>query len=40
VVDERGYPEIARDLRCSEAVVRRRVSRGLAALRDQVEETT
>ena len=39
VVDERDYPEIARDLRCSEAVVRKRVSRGLAALRDRMEET-
>jgi RNA polymerase sigma factor (sigma-70 family) len=39
VVDERDYPEIARDLRCSEAVVRKRVSRGLTALRDQIEET-
>lgn len=38
VVDERDYPEIARDLRCSEAVVRKRVSRGLAALRAQMEE--
>jgi RNA polymerase sigma factor (sigma-70 family) len=33
VVDERPYDEIARDLRCSEAVVRQRVSRGLGALR-------
>jgi RNA polymerase sigma factor (sigma-70 family) len=33
VVDEREYAEIAKDLRCSEAVVRKRVSRGLAALR-------
>ena len=40
VVDERDYPDIARDLRCSEAVVRKRVSRGLKALRDQMEETT
>jgi RNA polymerase sigma factor (sigma-70 family) len=39
VVDERDYPEIARDLRCSEAVVRKRVSRGLTALRDRMEET-
>jgi RNA polymerase sigma-70 factor (ECF subfamily) len=38
VVDEREYPAIARDLRCSEAVVRKRVSRGLAHLRDQIEE--
>jgi RNA polymerase sigma factor (sigma-70 family) len=33
VVDERDYAEIAQDLRCSEAVVRKRVSRGLTALR-------
>jgi RNA polymerase sigma factor (sigma-70 family) len=39
VVDERDYPEIARDLRCSEAVVRKRVSRGLKALRNQMKET-
>jgi RNA polymerase sigma factor (sigma-70 family) len=38
VVDERDYPDIARDLRCSEAVVRKRVSRGLKALRNQMEE--
>jgi RNA polymerase sigma-70 factor (ECF subfamily) len=36
IVDERDYPEIAADLRCSEAVVRKRVSRGLAALRSQL----
>jgi RNA polymerase sigma factor (sigma-70 family) len=35
VVDERDYPEIAAELRCSEAVIRKRVSRGLAALRRQ-----
>lgn len=39
VVDERDYPDIARDLRCSETVVRKRVSRGLTALRDQMGET-
>ena len=33
VIDERAYPDIAKDLRCSEAVVRKRVSRGLGALR-------
>jgi RNA polymerase sigma factor (sigma-70 family) len=37
VIDERDYPEIARDLRCSEAVVRKRVSRGLGALRARME---
>ncbi len=40
VVDEREYGEIAKDLRCSEAVVRKRVSRGLAAVREQMEEGT
>ncbi len=38
VLDERDYPEIARELRCSEAVVRKRVSRGLATLRAQMRE--
>src|SRR5215211_2401267 len=33
VIDERDYGEIALDLRCSEAVVRKRVSRGLGKLR-------
>jgi RNA polymerase sigma factor (sigma-70 family) len=32
-LDERGYAEIAAELHCSEGVVRKRVSRGLAALR-------
>jgi RNA polymerase sigma factor (sigma-70 family) len=32
-LEERGYAEIAAELRCSESVVRKRVSRGLAALR-------
>ncbi|ADB51832.1 RNA polymerase, sigma-24 subunit, ECF subfamily [Conexibacter woesei DSM 14684] len=36
VVDERDYAEIAAELRCSEAVVRKRVSRGLARLRTQL----
>jgi RNA polymerase sigma factor (sigma-70 family) len=38
VVDERPYREIATELRCSELVVRKRVSRGLARLRRQLEE--
>ena len=38
IVDEREYGEIAKDLRCSEAVVRKRVSRGLAAVREHMEE--
>ena len=35
-LEERGYPEIASDLRCSESVVRKRASRGLATLRAQL----
>jgi RNA polymerase sigma factor (sigma-70 family) len=35
-VEERGYAEIATELRCSESVVRKRVSRGLAAMRAQL----
>jgi RNA polymerase sigma-70 factor (ECF subfamily) len=38
IVDERGYGEIAAELRCSESVARKRVSRGLARLRDQLGE--
>jgi RNA polymerase sigma-70 factor (ECF subfamily) len=38
VVDERGYGEIAAELRCSEMVIRKRVSRGLARLRDGIGE--
>jgi RNA polymerase sigma-70 factor (ECF subfamily) len=38
VVDERDYSDIAKDLRCSEAVVRKRVSRGLAAMRERMKE--
>jgi RNA polymerase sigma-70 factor (ECF subfamily) len=37
IVDEREYDEIARSLRTSEAVVRKRVSRGLGALRRRLE---
>lgn len=33
VIEERAYPEIAHALGCSEMVVRKRVSRGLARLR-------
>ncbi len=35
-VEERGYMEIATELRCSESVVRKRVSRGLAVMRAQL----
>ena len=38
VVDERTYEEIAAELRCSESVVRKRVSRGVQTLRDQIRE--
>jgi len=39
VLDERSYREIATELRCSEMVIRKRVSRGLARVRDQFKET-
>lgn len=35
-IEERGYAEIAAELRCSESVVRKRVSRGLASLQAQL----
>jgi RNA polymerase sigma factor (sigma-70 family) len=38
VIEERPYEEIASDLRCSESVVRQRVSRALKTLRSQLEE--
>ncbi|WP_051471148.1 RNA polymerase sigma factor [Patulibacter minatonensis] len=37
VVDERPYAELARELACSEAVVRQRVHRGLRLLRSRLE---
>jgi RNA polymerase sigma factor (sigma-70 family) len=37
VLEERPYAEISASLRCSQAVVRQRVSRGLAALRAAAE---
>jgi RNA polymerase sigma-70 factor (ECF subfamily) len=37
VLDERGYEEIARELACSPAVVRKRVSRAIATLRQAKE---
>ena len=36
VIDERGYGEIAQELHKSEAVVRKRVSRGLATARQRI----
>ena len=38
VIHEMPYPELAASLRCSEQVVRQRVSRGLATLRSIAEE--
>jgi RNA polymerase sigma factor (sigma-70 family) len=38
VLEGRGYGEIARELQCSEMVVRQHVSRGLKRLRDQLTE--
>jgi RNA polymerase sigma-70 factor, ECF subfamily len=38
VVDERPYSEIAASMKCSELVVRQRVSRGLRALRERMGE--
>ena len=36
VIDGRDYEDIARELRCSESVIRKRVSRGLRRLRQEV----
>lgn len=38
VVQERGYAELAQKLRCSESVVRKRVSRGLHTMRTSLAE--
>jgi RNA polymerase sigma factor (sigma-70 family) len=38
VIEERDYLDVARQLRCSEQVARKRVSRGLARLRAKLEE--
>ena len=38
VIDERDYSDIAATTRTSESVIRKRVSRGLAGLRKQIEE--
>jgi RNA polymerase sigma factor (sigma-70 family) len=40
VIDEVGYAEIARELSCSTAVVRQRVSRGLKTLRTELSKGT
>lgn len=39
VVGEHSYAEIAQELRCSESVARKRVSRALATLRARLKET-
>jgi len=38
VLEEQGYEQIAGELRCSALVIRKRVSRGLARLRERLEE--
>lgn len=38
IVEERSYADIARELKASELVVRKRVSRGLSAMRAQTKE--
>jgi RNA polymerase sigma factor (sigma-70 family) len=38
VLDQRDYADLAAELRCSESVVRQRVSRGLRALRERLEQ--
>ena len=40
VLDESSYAVMAKQIGCSQQVVRKRVSRGLAALRERIEETT
>ncbi len=40
VLEERPYRVIATELRCSELVIRKRVSRGLARMRDQLKNST
>jgi RNA polymerase sigma factor (sigma-70 family) len=37
IIDEREYRELAQSLQCSESVVRQRVRRGLARMRDHLE---
>jgi DNA-directed RNA polymerase specialized sigma24 family protein len=38
VIEGREYDEIAEELRCSPSLVRKRVSRGLGAMRSKLEE--
>jgi RNA polymerase sigma factor (sigma-70 family) len=37
-LEDRGYADLAAELQCSESVIRKRVSRGLAALRAQLRQ--
>ena len=37
VLDERSYIDMAAELRCSESVVRQRVSRGIRSMRSKLE---
>lgn len=39
ILDERSYQDIARELKTSEMVIRKRVSRGLATLRKELKES-
>ena len=39
VIDERSYRELARELECSEAVVRQRVHRGLSLIREEMDRS-
>lgn len=39
IIDDHSYEQAAAELRCSESVVRQRVSRGLRALRAQLKES-
>jgi RNA polymerase sigma-70 factor (ECF subfamily) len=39
ILEERDYAELAASMRCSESVVRQRVSRGLRMLRKRLEQT-
>jgi RNA polymerase sigma-70 factor (ECF subfamily) len=38
VLEEREYADLARELKCSEMILRKRVSRGLGALRSKMGE--
>ncbi len=40
ILEERDYREVAAELRCSEAVVSQRVSRGLARIRARVSDSS